>query len=100
MKKHLLVFQVFIILIAIVSCKSKVSTSEDVKKFVEEKGTNVVTWSDFEHLEHENIGKELIVELYNLKDGNILRLVGPSYERRPRWIVIQDDKGNILEELK
>lgn len=100
MKKKIYLFFIFILLFPKVACSKNLSTTQEILEYVEEEGNEDLTWSNFDHLKYNNIAYDYIEEIYYLKDGNILKLVGQSYERRPRWIVIQDDKGNILEELK
>ncbi|WP_297377458.1 hypothetical protein [uncultured Helcococcus sp.] len=78
--------------------KKQVSTTEDVIKFIEEKGKDNVDWKDFEHLERlkeEERVYDSIANVYKLDDGAELILTGNGYENKPLHINIIDGEKNI-----
>ena len=101
MKRKLILLLVLTLLFSFVGCtKNKISTKEDVIKFVEEKGAKNVEWKDFEHLEHKDVGSGLILEVYFLSDGNYMLLNGTSYEDKPNVIGIYDSNNKLIKEFK
>ncbi len=63
-----------------------IQTKEDVLRYVGQVGGDHVTWSDFDHLPHEEGGSGLYVVVYTLKDGSTLGLSGTGEDQAP-WFV-------------
>ena len=63
-----------------------IQTKEDVIRYVGQVGGDHVTWSDFDHLPHEEGGSGLYVVIYTLKDGSRLALSGTGEDQAP-WFV-------------
>ncbi|WP_297377460.1 hypothetical protein [uncultured Helcococcus sp.] len=101
MKKTLFLFILILLSFNMAACTNKqISTTEDVIKFIEEKGKDNVDWKDFEHLKHEDVGSGLILEQYYLSDSNYLLLIGTSYETKPEGITLYDSDHKIIKEIK
>lgn len=100
MKKFLYVSSILLIIISQVACSKNLSTTEELLEYVQEKGNEDLTWSDFNHLKHNNIGDNYIEEIYYLKDGNRLRLLGTSYKKAPEKIMIEDYNLVVIDEIK
>ncbi|WP_304263929.1 hypothetical protein [Kallipyga massiliensis] len=63
-----------------------IQTKEDVIRYVSQVGGDHVTWSDFDHLPHEEGGSGLYVVVYTLKDGSRLALSGTGEDQAP-WFI-------------
>ena len=63
-----------------------IQTKEDVIGYVGQVGGDHVTWSDFDHLPHEEGGSGLYVVIYTLKDGSTLGLSGTGEDQAP-WFI-------------
>lgn len=101
MKKILLPILFILLSFTIVACsKKQISTTDEIIKFIEEKGKNNVTWKDFEHLKHEDVGSGLILEKYYLSDSNYLLLIGTSYEKKPEGVTLYDSSHKVIKEIK
>ena len=100
--KKILVLLLFVLLsFTMISCsKKQISTTEDVIKFIEEKGKDNVDWKDFDHLKHEDIASGIIGEQYYLSDGNFLLLSGTSYDKKPEGITLYDSEDKVIKEIK
>lgn len=64
----------------------EIQTKEDVLRYVSQVGVDKVTWSDFDHLPHEEIGSGLYILYYSLKDGTGVILGGFGQEDPPQYI--------------
>ncbi|WP_311488069.1 hypothetical protein [uncultured Helcococcus sp.] len=99
MKKILALLLFVVLSFTMIACsKKQVSTTEDVIKFIEEKGKDNVDWKDFEHLERlkeEERVYDSIANVYKLDDGAELILTGNGYENKPLHINIIDGEKNI-----
>ena len=99
MKKALFLFTLILLSFNMAACTNKqISTTEDVIKFIEEKGKDNVDWKDFEHLKRlkeEEIVYDSVVNVYKLNDGSKLILTGNGYENKPFHINIVDGEKEI-----
>lgn len=78
--------------------KNQISTTDDVIKFIEEKGKDNVDWKDFEHLERlkdEEQVYDSVVNVYKSDDVSKLILTGNGYENKPLHINIIDGEKEI-----
>ena len=101
MKKMLLSLLFVLLSFTMIACsKKQISTTEDVIKFIEEKGKDNVDWKDFGHLKHEDVGSGFILEKYDLSDSNYLLLIGTSYDTKPQGITIYDSNHKVIKEIK
>lgn len=98
MKKILLPFLFVLLSFTIVAySKKQISTTDEIIKFIEEKGKDNVDWKDFEHLKHEDVGSGLILEKYYLSDSNYLLLIGTSYEKKTEGITLYDSSHKVIK---
>lgn len=102
MKKifYLILISASLVFVACTGNNDSKDTKEYVLKLVEEKGIDNISWSDFNHLEHEDVGSGNIVIKYKLKNAELL-LVGLSYDEHPKKIVIlEKNVETVLKEWK
>ncbi|MDO4605430.1 MAG: hypothetical protein Q4B23_05595 [Helcococcus sp.] len=100
--RKILILLLFVLLpFTMISCSNKqISTTEDIIKFIEEKGKDNVDWKDFEYLKHEDVGSGLILEKYYLSDSNYLLLSGTSYDKKPEGIALYNSDHEVIKEIK
>ena len=63
-----------------------IQSKEDVIRYMGQVGGDHITWSDLDHLPHEEGGSGLYVVIYTLKDGSTLGLSGTGKNQAP-WFV-------------
>ncbi|WP_103981705.1 hypothetical protein [Helcococcus massiliensis] len=99
MKKALFLFILILLSFNMAACTNKqISTTEDVIKFIEEKGKDNVDWKDFERFERLKDEEQIydsVVNVYKLDDGSKLILTGNGYENKPFHINIVDGEKEI-----
>lgn len=58
------------------------------------KGTDNLSWEDFDQFPHEDIGSGWYVYKYDLSDGGSLFLIGDSLDKPPSSIYITEKDGS------
>ncbi|WP_425538100.1 hypothetical protein [Microaceticoccus formicicus] len=58
------------------------------------KGTDKLSWEDFDQFPHEDIGSGRYVYKYNLSDGGSLFIIGDSLDKLPSTIYITEKDGS------
>lgn len=101
MKKILVALLLILLAFSMITCsKNQILTTDDLIKFIEEKGEDNLDWKDLEHLKHEQVGFGIILEKYYLSDGNYLLLSGTPYETKPEEITLCDSEDKVIKEIK
>lgn len=77
---------------------SPVSLSKEyINSLIESKSIENISWEDFEHFEHQDVGHGNYVFQYPLADGAYLYLSGADLKSPPMFIYIVDENGNITD---
>lgn len=68
-----------------------------VALLVKDKGSQNITWEDFEKFPHEKVDSELLIYKYKLRDGGHLFIGGIDLNQPPIYVYIKNTDGSEID---